>query len=306
MAADVEAEHVAITAGCNQAFYVAIDRGRQGGRRRDSAKPLVLQSQDDARHAGHRGAALPCRAETGFVPEVEDAEPLIDPRVRAIVLVSPNNPTGAVYPPAMIAAFQELCRRRGIALIVDETYRDFVEFASRPHDLFAAATGGDNADRALLASPSPIAFPAIGLGRSSPVQPLSARSSRSSTTSADLRPAPGAGAGRLGDHGAATTGARPIAPRSIARAAAFRSAIGELERLANRFDRQPISPILSHPFEGCRGTEICEWLARERGVLCLPGSYFGPGQEWHHARRLRQCRHRRPRRRYASASPAFG
>ena len=56
---------------------------------------------------------LPCRPEAGFVPRVEDAEALIDGRVRAIVLVTPNNPTGAVYPAHVIEAFAELCRRRG-------------------------------------------------------------------------------------------------------------------------------------------------------------------------------------------------
>jgi aspartate/methionine/tyrosine aminotransferase len=63
----------------------------------------------------------------------------------------------------------------------------------------------------------------------------------------------------------------------LARVAAFRSAIGKL-------DGWEIGSIgayfayLKHPYEGCRGAEICEWLARERGVLCLPGSYFGPRQ----------------------------
>ncbi len=51
---------------------------------------------------------------------------LIDARTRAIVLISPNNPTGAVYPPAVIAAFHALCAARGIWLILDETYRDFL------------------------------------------------------------------------------------------------------------------------------------------------------------------------------------
>ena len=43
---------------------------------------------------------LPCRPEAGFVPAVGRRGALIDGRVRAIVLVTPNNPTGAVYPAA--------------------------------------------------------------------------------------------------------------------------------------------------------------------------------------------------------------
>jgi aspartate/methionine/tyrosine aminotransferase len=47
------------------------------------------------------------------------------PRTRAIVLVTPNNPGGVEYPAETLTAFRDLARARGIALIVDETYRDF-------------------------------------------------------------------------------------------------------------------------------------------------------------------------------------
>ena len=41
------------------------------------------------------------------------------------MLVSPNNPGGAEYPAETLAAFRDLARAHGLALIVDETYRDF-------------------------------------------------------------------------------------------------------------------------------------------------------------------------------------
>ena len=75
---------------------------------------------------------LPCRADAGFVPRVEDAEALIDDKVRAIVLVTPNNPTGAVYPAHVIESFAQLCRKRGIYLVIDETYRDFLPTGHEP------------------------------------------------------------------------------------------------------------------------------------------------------------------------------
>jgi aspartate/methionine/tyrosine aminotransferase len=53
------------------------------------------------------------------------------------VLVTPNNPTGAEYPPELVAEFAELARASGAVLIVDETYRDFLSRPGRPHDLFA-------------------------------------------------------------------------------------------------------------------------------------------------------------------------
>ena len=62
---------------------------------------------------GVRAVPLPCRAADGFLPDPERAAALVGARTRALVLVTPNNPTGAVYPPAVIGRFAELCRARG-------------------------------------------------------------------------------------------------------------------------------------------------------------------------------------------------
>ena len=43
------------------------------------------------------------------------------PAVRALALVTPNNPTGAIYPPELLRDFASLCREEGIALVLDET-----------------------------------------------------------------------------------------------------------------------------------------------------------------------------------------
>lgn len=72
-----------------------------------------------------------------MIPDPEQARALITPRTRAIVLVSPNNPTGAEYPAEVMAAFRDIARAAKIALIVDETYRDFDARSGAAHDLFA-------------------------------------------------------------------------------------------------------------------------------------------------------------------------
>ncbi len=56
----------------------------------------------------------------------------VTPRTRAIVTVSPNNPTGALYPEADLRAVNELCRTRGIYHIHDEAYEYFTYGAGRP------------------------------------------------------------------------------------------------------------------------------------------------------------------------------
>jgi aspartate/methionine/tyrosine aminotransferase len=79
---------------------------------------------------------VPLPAGPGLIPQAADAARLITPRTRAIVLVSPNNPGGVEYPAETLAAFRDLCRAHDLALIVDETYRDFDARSGRPHDLF--------------------------------------------------------------------------------------------------------------------------------------------------------------------------
>jgi aspartate/methionine/tyrosine aminotransferase len=130
----VTAAQTAITSGCNQAFAAAI---------------ATLCAEDDEVivpvpwYFNHKmwldiaGAkAVPLMCEGDMMPDPWDAARLITPRTRAIVLVTPNNPTGVEYPDDLITAFYDICAARGIALIVDETYRDFHASSDIPHSLF--------------------------------------------------------------------------------------------------------------------------------------------------------------------------
>jgi aspartate/methionine/tyrosine aminotransferase len=73
-----------------------------------------------------RAAFYPCPAELGFLPDLERLEGLVTARTRVLVVNSPNNPTGAVYPPATLAALAEIARRHGLWLVSDECYDQIV------------------------------------------------------------------------------------------------------------------------------------------------------------------------------------
>src|SRR5215216_6135239 len=79
---------------------------------------------------------LPTLKDASAVPSPAEAAALIDERTRAIILVTPNNPTGAVYPSSCISEFFELAQSSEIALVMDETYKDFRTKLSPPHDIF--------------------------------------------------------------------------------------------------------------------------------------------------------------------------
>jgi len=73
--------------------------------------------------------ALPVPVETGdtaFVPTVERLESLRTERTRLLVLNTPNNPTGAVYPPEALAAITAWARRHGLWIVFDECYGELV------------------------------------------------------------------------------------------------------------------------------------------------------------------------------------
>ena len=71
---------------------------------------------------GARGVFYPCPSSAGFQPDLDALGRLITPRAKVLVVNSPNNPTGAVYPVETIAAFIELAQRHNLWLLSDECY----------------------------------------------------------------------------------------------------------------------------------------------------------------------------------------
>src|ERR1700753_3222653 len=71
---------------------------------------------------GGKAVHYPCRPENGFVPDPEEVARLVTPRTRAIVVINPNNPTGAVYPRPVLEALARLAERSGLVVFSDEIY----------------------------------------------------------------------------------------------------------------------------------------------------------------------------------------
>ncbi|PLL13015.1 hypothetical protein C0V75_06205 [Tabrizicola sp. TH137] len=130
----ISPDHTAITQGCNQAFTAVMSTLAGHGDEVILPTPWYFNHKMWLDMQGVKAVPLP--AGPGLIPEAEAAARLITPRTRALVLVSPNNPGGVEYPAETLAAFRDLARAHNLALIVDETYRDFDARTGRPHDLF--------------------------------------------------------------------------------------------------------------------------------------------------------------------------
>lgn len=128
-------ENIVVTAGCNQAFCLVTSALAEPGDEVVLPLPYYFNHDMWLRLDG----VTPVYLEPGpdQVPTASAAEALITPRTRAIVLVTPGNPSGVTIPPEEIVRFAHVAARHGIALVLDETYRSFRDTTEAAHSLFA-------------------------------------------------------------------------------------------------------------------------------------------------------------------------
>jgi alanine-synthesizing transaminase len=72
--------------------------------------------------AGGRARHYHCDEGSGWLPDLADIRAKIDAKTRAIVVINPNNPTGALYPPEMLRALVEIARQHQLIVFADEIY----------------------------------------------------------------------------------------------------------------------------------------------------------------------------------------
>ena len=235
--ADLDASDFGITAGCNQAFCVAMSA----------------------------------------LPDPDDAAALIDERTRAIVLVTPNNPTGAIYPPELIAEFYELARERNIALVLDETYKDFMPGEAPPHDLFGRADWCDVFVQ-LYSFSKAYSLTGYRIGSVAGGPAIMGAIEKIMDCVAICAPRIGQEAALYGlGHLAGWRADKRdlMQDRAEALRAAFRATNSGYQLVSSG----AYFAWVRHPFSGMDSAAVARMLATDHNLLCLPGSMFGPDQE---------------------------
>lgn len=275
---EVAADNILITAGCNQAFCIAVLALAKAGDAVMLPVPYYFNHQMWLEMQGIEPIHLPFRRDRAGVPDPEEAAALLTENTKAILLVSPNNPTGAVYPPEVIARFRDLAAERGIALILDETYRDFlIDADGPPHALFQDAAWGDSVIQ-LYSFSKTFSLTGYRVGSIVAGGKLIDAAAKIMDTVQICTP-------RISQD-AALYGLRHVWPwvaekRSML--AEREAALREIFR-ANDLGYELISAgayfsYIRHPFEGLSAKQVARKLADEQNILCLPGSFFGPGQD---------------------------
>jgi aspartate/methionine/tyrosine aminotransferase len=270
-------EDVLITAGCNQAYCLATLALAKAGEEVVVPLPYYFNHQMWLDMQGIRAVHLPFRADRGGVPDPQEAARLITPATRAILLVTPNNPTGAIYPPEAIRAFYELAKSRGLALIIDETYRDFLPEDGAPHDLFGDADWRDTLVH-LYSFSKVFCLTGYRVGAIVTGPRLNAEIAKAMDTVAICAP-------RIGQ-AAALEGLRSLGDWRRGNTKLMRDRLAALRVALKRNDLgyELISSgayfaYLRHPHRNLSAAQVARRLADNQNMLCLPGSMFGGGQE---------------------------
>jgi len=123
----VAPEEIFVTTGGSEALLFVFAAITDPGDEVVVFEPFYTNYSGFAGLVGVRTVPVTTRAADGYrLPGREAIESVLTPRTRAIALCSPNNPTGTVYGNDELERVARICRERGLYLVADEVYREFV------------------------------------------------------------------------------------------------------------------------------------------------------------------------------------
>ena len=263
-----------ITSGCNQAFIVAAMAVAGAGDTVLMTNPCYFNHEASLSMLGIKSAYVDCNSENGFLPDIENIRIALK-GVKAFAIVSPNNPTGCIYPKTLLQEIYQACRDAGVWLILDETYRDFMKSEER-HALFNNADWKDCLIQLYSFSKS-FCIPGHRLGAVVAGEPVinaifkvmdnlqicAPRAAQSAVAKAIVPLTPWREANRI-----------EIQDRATAMKQVFAELDGwHISSMGAYF------AFVKHPFEGRTSIDVAKVMAERAGVTCLPGSFFGKDQD---------------------------
>jgi aspartate/methionine/tyrosine aminotransferase len=268
----VDAKQIAITSGCNQAFAAAIATLCAEGDEVILPTPWYFNHKMWLDMSGV--TAVPLTTGADLLPNVETCASLITDKTRAISLVTPNNPCGVEYPAELVQAFFDLARARGIALLVDETYRDFDSRSGPPHALFQ----DENWDDTLIQLYSFSKAYRLTGHRVGAMAASAARRAEVEKFLDTVAICPG----QIGQH-AALWGMQHLSQWLAGERDEILSRRATIEELFPKLQAKGWSLLglggyfayVTHPFKESAAT-LAPRLVKEAGILCLPGTMFCP------------------------------
>ncbi|MBD3174129.1 MAG: aminotransferase class I/II-fold pyridoxal phosphate-dependent enzyme [Armatimonadia bacterium] len=241
--------------------------------------PYWLTYPETVKLAGAVPVAVDASPSQGFVPDPDDIRKAITPKTRMIVLNSPSNPTGAVYPAEVIKAIADIARESDLWVMADEIYDKLVYEGSEFVSILDA--GEDMAERTLLINGASKTYAMTGwrigwtLGPTPVIKAMTAIQSHLTSN--------------------------PTSFCQTATLASFENVAAEVEEMRQAFERRrgvmmeamkaldkAVTPLPGGAFyvfpdvsayianKGFSGSvEMAEWLLENAKVVVVPGEPFG-------------------------------
>jgi hypothetical protein len=274
-AAKINPEQLCLTVGASAAFWLAMLTLCHAGDEVIVQLPCYFDHPMALTSLGIRPVYTPYKEKEKGLPNLDSIAKLITPRTRAILLVSPSNPTGTVIPPDLLRRLYFLAQQHRIALILDETYCDFIE--GMPHDLFTMEEWGSTLLQIMSFGKS-YALTGYRSGMLAAAPEVIRQALKIQDTMTVCQPRITQLALQYGlDH-------LDQWVEMNRRMMTFRHNLftEEFTLPGNRFRLAASGSFFAwvkHPFSGKSGREVAKKLAMEAGILTLPGEVFGPGLE---------------------------
>ncbi|MEN2998655.1 MAG: pyridoxal phosphate-dependent aminotransferase [Brevinematia bacterium] len=123
---DYSYKNVVISIGAKQAIYLALASVCNEGDEVILISPYWVSYVEQIKLVGAKPVILETRIDDGFIPSLKELEQLIGPKTKAIIVNSPCNPTGALYPQDILEKLLSLAIRKRFYIISDEIYENYV------------------------------------------------------------------------------------------------------------------------------------------------------------------------------------
>ena len=269
-----QGNRVVVTAGGNMAFFNALLAIADPGDEIILLAPYYFNHEMAVAMLNCRAVVVPLDAEYQMDPAAIEAA--ITSRTRAVVTISPNNPSGAVYPRQALTAVKELCRRHGIYHISDEAYEYFV-YDGAEHFSPASLAGSTEHTISLYSLSKAYGFASWRIGYMVIPEALTVAVRKAQDTILICPPV-------ISQHAALGALSAPAEYRraNLARVAEVRQLV--LEQLESVRSFCTIPPALGAFYFLLRvdtpadAMTVVERLVREFGVAVIPGTTFGIDQ----------------------------
>jgi aspartate/methionine/tyrosine aminotransferase len=264
---------VVVTAGANMAFFESVLAVTDPGDEVILPSPFYFNHEMAITMAGCR--PVPIATDADYQLRLDALEAAVTPRTRALLTVSPANPTGAVYPGNTLRAVNELCHRHGLFHISDEPYEYFVH-GNAPHFSPGSIPGAAGHTISLFSLSKAYGFASWRIGYMVVPNALMEAVRKIQDTNLICPPA----VSQFAAVGALEAG-RPWCQERINQISDVRRLVlAELDAL-QRDGLCSVPPadgafyVLLKVHTARNDIELVEQLIREHGVAVLPGSAFG-------------------------------